>query len=914
MDPTNMDPQMMAAMLAQMMQQGGYRENPLGRMFSAPPMYAGVPQRPSQMFDFSGLPGMQQGNPFSMMAGMALQSALPSIMGPDFIPGQFSPTQNLYDHRRSTNYFAEQRRAMEEASNRDRDTYQRMIRGVDRMTGMGMPEDQQKRLAGDITSMMPILSQFMGPELTDQLHGVRGSRAQFAQGMFEGGRYRFDPISGRLGLSGATAGAMTNEIGDMLYGPGADVTRMRGIGGGAAGRMFDEMTRRGLMPGMLDQDQIRSGLVRELSQSRDNISSPGLRALQDKIGIGATSDPRQLAKLQEEVAKLDPQAFEAASRSFDATRTKQAMEKMSGAVAAMRDIFGDMGKPNAPMIEILNGLNSMTQGGLTGMSPDRLERAVRDTYNVARATGLGLEGIMGFAGTAGNLLQAQGQSRGLAPQVAQGSAAYGMAYGLRGTPTGMDIFNKEQASQVDLALRSQFASSPQAVRLGALMQMNDQLQRTDREGKTVTGFTSGSEAAAMAAAIKAGETSFEFNGQRRSVFRSQQDMTNILVAGGMDRRAAQNLMMSNPHLFREQIDRYNLTGIGREAQLQNDMRPRLSQAFGEGASVALADTKMTQDQRNKLSPRLGNAIFEAYQDITENNRELLNSGNEVDLNRNIAGRLRSQFGTELRGMSDAQLANLVGQSTTASNNFILGSPSLNSARDVRNLFLMGDRRTLGTQGRIIDNAKAVSRVQSALSGLGQEKLVSRISDYLQQVPEGGGTIRGLVSRMLGGIDKGDATDSATALVENLSNLRGQYENASGGDRNKILKEIETIVPDVSRALEGNISNLSPAARKIIEQYKEAEARRPRQPDPAPTVPLREPSINTGLSSNREVRLQAGNVTVQQSAVGTASQVASATNPGTQRLNGELVITGLNRAIIQAALSGNAGGDTRSPTT
>ena len=41
--------------------------------------------------------------------------------------------------------------------------------------------------------------------------------------------------------------------------------------------------------------------------------------------------------------------------------------------------FGDIGKPNAPMVEIINGLQALTQGGLATMDPTRLEMTVRFT-------------------------------------------------------------------------------------------------------------------------------------------------------------------------------------------------------------------------------------------------------------------------------------------------------------------------------------------------------------------------------------------------------------------------------------------------------------------------------------------------------------------------------------------------------
>src|SRR5205807_2241814 len=91
-----MDPQQ-AMTMAMMAMQGGGQQPPLQRMFSAQPMFGGVPMRMDQMFDLSGLPGL--GGPQGQLMAMAMQTALPGLMGPNFQMGQFMPTQNLFDHR-----------------------------------------------------------------------------------------------------------------------------------------------------------------------------------------------------------------------------------------------------------------------------------------------------------------------------------------------------------------------------------------------------------------------------------------------------------------------------------------------------------------------------------------------------------------------------------------------------------------------------------------------------------------------------------------------------------------------------------------------------------------------------------------------------------------------------------------------
>jgi hypothetical protein len=396
-----MDPQMQLMLQQMMLQnQGRPRENPLARAFGGMPMYGGTPIMPSQMFDL-GVPGMQNG-PGGMMVGMMMQGILPSLMGPNFMPGQFTPTQNLFDHRYSIQYFMQRRQAVEQASRADEDTYFRAIRGMARMRGIeyeagGAQEQSARRFAKDITSVTPILGD-MFPELIDNLSGIRGSSAIMAQKMFEAGRYQFDPVTGRLGMSGESAGIISQDVFNRLYGSGADLTKMRGLGAGRAGQLYDELTKRG-------------------------------------FGVPAFDGEKDaMNKLGRDVDRMNPQAIDAALRSFNAQKVSQTIERMAGAVAAMKDIFGDMGRPNAPMVELLNGLQALTQGGLSHMTPHQIENSVRQTYAIAKYTGLGLEGILGFAGSAGQTLDAIGYNRAFAPSLAQGSAAYGFAFGLAGQP------------------------------------------------------------------------------------------------------------------------------------------------------------------------------------------------------------------------------------------------------------------------------------------------------------------------------------------------------------------------------------------------------------------------------------------------------------------------------------------------
>lgn len=756
-----MDPQLQQLIMqAVMMAQQGGRPmgHPLSRAFGGMPMYGGVPIMPSQMFDLSGIPGLNANTTMGQMASSMLQGVLPSLMGPNFVPGQFAPTQNLFDHRYAIQHFQQRQQAMAAASAADTDTYFRMIRGIDRMRGVeytrgGQQEAAAERMAGDFSKYVaPVLGN-MFPELLDKMAGIRGSAMLMSKNIFEGGRYTFDPVTGRLGMSGQSAAAISSEVFNNLYGPGKDINAMRGLGAGRVGQLYDEMIRRGIGP------------------SIDN------------------------KKLDKELEGLDPQAFEAAQRSFSATKITQSIEKMRGAVSAMRDIFGDMNRQNAPMVELLNGLNAMTQGGLSHMSSAELEKTVREAYATAKSSGLGIEGLLGFQGTAGQVLGQLGLNPSMAPQIAKASATYGQAYGEAGQLKNYGAIDKEMASQIDIRLRAQAAASVQAVRLAALMGFADEFVRSDG----ITGFGKNTEAYAISEAVRRGDKTYKYNGQLKSVYKQGTEMLGIITSGtGVNADEASMALMRSPAAAQRMIEKYGIGDIVREGSFELDIAPRFSPVVASAVATSLNRVAGLSDKaKGQLSYDIGNALLTESHNLIDTNPELFTEGNQVARNKKLAQILQSKLGGKLAGIDQNTLTNIVKNVFDSAEDFMHRPGSgYNDARSFTSLLGINRTKAFDIQRRLQQENAKTAAAQTAASGLGQANLVQRFSDYLQNLTADGGKFSDFIYTLAGGIQR---SNYITPYLDELYSNKATSPNmqrSGGSDRSNYLTPyLDELYPD-----------------------------------------------------------------------------------------------------------------------
>lgn len=692
--------------------------------------------------NISGIPGMK--GPEGAMAMMFVEPMLKSMVGPGFIPGQFNQTHNLYDHYRRKAQFQAMQTTMSSAAEADQQQYATLLRGMAATAGVKWNDDKERAaqmMAQDMSKISPMLAQIM-PDTFDRMHGSRGSATLMAQGMFSGGRYRNDPVTGMLGASADSTALMTKEIYNRLYGPGADLTDMKGLGAGRAGQMFDEMSRRGMMPRVLNRDEQMQGIAQQTMKER----GPG--GLAD--GLGKTMD---------ELRSLSSPQLEMKIRQFEASRIGDRVKSMAGAVAAMKDVFGEMGRPDAPMTELIEGLQVITQGGLASMSPQRIESLVRDTANIARRSGMGMDNMTMLMATSAQRADAMGLDRSFGVQAGMQAAMFGSAYAnnIGGMPA-WGRGDKERMVAIDSQLRLNAANSS----------VGNQLAATVRLGKDI-GFKAGSEAEALLNAVQSGETTYTFDGKTKSVHADAGRWRSLMKESGVDIGVA-SAYRSDTAYNQKTISEENLVGLTRQLQADVDIAPRVSRAYQRGARQAgITD--------NDLLAKIGDAAQAgllgevAPEDMQDPDKMAEYLAGKLGIDKGDAAKMAQLKLVATRGWS-------TGEQMVKTSSRLRGYKTFDQA-------ITANRRGTNKEAILqLEEAQQESRLQSAMSGLGSGGPLERIIDAVSSATNKT-EVKDIIAKTLGWNPEGEVGQrlekTVQAMNEEMKKFRDTDADKVGRD-------------------------------------------------------------------------------------------------------------------------------------
>lgn len=579
----------------------------------------------------------QQGTT-GMLAGMAWQLYSPQLYQQfGFVPGIFEPRGNITSQFAAREYWQARNRAMMQASQSDRANMLRTARGLARSAGVQFGQTQQQMLSAGLDwadSMgLTMMAASVMPDTFDALGGSRGSATVMGARIHQAGRFLADPITGRVGLSGDTAGVMTNEIYQRLYGAGVDINKMYGIGAGRAGELAQALEQRGLLArgigtfdtaGQLEQLRGDQDLVRQGLQTLRTADQPRFQQLLQQYsaqtgrsaGTAPTEQIRNLATLEAGTTAAiqalkdsgSPQ-FEAALRQFDATRVAQQLHSTSKAITAMRDIFGDAGHHNAPMTVLLEGLNALTQGGLVSKSPGEAERIVRTSYLAAKDAGIGLTQLMGLTAQSAQEAENLGLTRSIGVTAAEASIAFGGALGRAGDGrfAAFGMHDREHVMEQDRRLRLQAARSNLSNLLSAAARLD-----------AASPFAENTEAARLLRDVRAGQDTVEIGGVRKPLWQLQrEDFLQAMVRSGVSADTA-GMVIGDTRSNMEFSSQFN--DIVRRQQAAEMANTSMGRSFANSITQRLARVGLTGADAHNTALRMGAAVSQSLLGMSAEDR------------------------------------------------------------------------------------------------------------------------------------------------------------------------------------------------------------------------------------------------------------------------------------------------------
>jgi len=559
----------------------------------APSFFAGTPITPSQMMNLSGVPGMN--GPLGMIVQMLLQPMIQQLSASHgFIPLQFQQTQGAYDHLTANMVFRERMRTMQIGSDQDQETAYRTLRGIAHLNNTPWNDSTRsaaRNMAKQAATWLPHLA-MANPDFLDQASGVRGSSTVMHQFMSMGLRYARDPITGLTGPDGETSGAIASRVFKNFYGKDLSLeevaSRTRGLSAGRMGQLFEELQRRGLMgAGITEQDRerVRAETEREIEASPNAAS---LRGQADEI------NNKKLTNIT-------------------ADRYTSRLKNMAGAVQAMREIFGDQGR-KGNMVELINSLDALTQGGLATMSGAKLESTVRNIHMLVKNSGMTMDGMLQLMAGGARVADKLGLDREYVVGASQGAASFSAAFAQTGGGNlpGYGSLSREKVIQLDQQLRLNAAASFQANLLSSVVSLEK------------GGFIkSGTAAARLAKEIKDGTIKGPL---------SLEEYYRVLKESGVTRDMA-NQSLHNTEANREYGLEYDVQDTVRNfqpkefsAMLKNIAAPAATAALDKKLKAALGDSGLAALQRG-----LGNII-----NMTPEQQQSANSRLEASIDMMLA--------------------------------------------------------------------------------------------------------------------------------------------------------------------------------------------------------------------------------------------------------------------------------------
>lgn len=720
--------------------------------------------RPFQGFDGLPVPPILQ----QIIAPFAYQGAQRMGMMPFGLSNQ-----NYFDRidqmRLSDMYGQMMRRAAEN----DRTTYMAQLQGLSAMTGT--PWDAQTRRAANsvadrMVSAGPLMA-MLAPETLDAMGGFRGSSAVMAEYAFQGARMRMDPVTGAIGMGQRSLDSMLAAMNNRLAydKEGGNITS---LSLGETGRLFQTLQRSGL---------IRATSLRDVPNDALQTAAKDLGIDLSK-GLGGL-DANQISKL---TASLGPQL-----QQIDSGRVTDTLRRYQGAISAVREIFGDAGRPNAPMAELLQALNGLSGGGLGQIDPSRLNQMVRTTYDLARRSGLGVPNVIAFQDQLAHQARAMGLPTPFSATATQQALAFGQAFqavGYGATPVwgqGNLDFQRALFAQQQMAA----AASPMANQIGLMERLN-QLSGG-------TAFKAGSRAAKYMEAIKSGAGVDPMSDAQFL------DMAAEGAAPAFADRARLMEMLSQEDTNRQygftvNADRMARIGQRREMSVFLERSSRhtvVREARRRGMDAATAD--LVADQASKsYAKALSEMSPEQYGDPTKRSEILAR-----ELRNSLGGTAEGQ--EFLRRMPAEALSSMASSMFGTSEQSMRGF-GLGHYGSLVNMLTQNNPELFNAMERARGAAEGRARLRTALAPFGRRGLLANAMQALTETkPDDPDKVAKVFLRSLGVVDRDDLTATIREPLAKIQSDAKEYM-----DLLEVQQQTGNLTPEQKARMESALKGIT----------------------------------------------------------------------------------------------------------
>lgn len=607
---------------------------------------------------------------------MALTMYMPQIMnmlgvrGGQFLPEQL-PAQQLMDQMTSAKYMQANRAAMAAFAPRDQNAIFNRLVGAQQKSGSGplsgLGASHLNNFAGMLNSPLGqmISGSLIGAQNTEDLfYGRRGSATQLAASVGQFGFYRPDSVDGTAGMSADSLQQFTDQLYGNLYGPKANLNDISGLSAGRIGTVANDLAQRGLLPASLSMlpesrrmsemrmpqnrpPDFQENIARDLAESRfmasqERFGPPGA----EKTYAQLTPDERRefldarmrekdpakqhdivresMAKAEDVVKRIDApdstsdeirqmEGGGSAIRRVDATRVGNALKEYSGAVDAVRSIFGDNGMGNAPMQQLMAALDSLTQGGMASMGAGKLENIMRRTQMASRDAGVSLEALMGLTARGGALADQNGLVRDVVPGQVIATMERGAA--MRDSDAFRPGFGKVDPNSAMLRVMDQNAraDSSNAARLASVARRIVKENEGNDEFKNRAG-----DLRAFVAAMERGDSTFtNSSGQVVNINEQMGKNSGAFFNDLFTRGGITDAEVSSRFYDEVNTQEYLIPGFTAAAQ-RYEVKQQLSGFFSQDF-LGTRGEKMAQGDREKLSAAMGAAFSGAMIDEVDTN-------------------------------------------------------------------------------------------------------------------------------------------------------------------------------------------------------------------------------------------------------------------------------------------------------